>query len=102
MAPRRRGPSDRAMTTLRPPIRPTSDVTAPTIPLPTSGGASTRVTVTECRRGAGWADRGARPGPGAAAGAAAGSSEGVLAGASPWPRASARLLPERQVLHGHG
>ena len=36
MAPRRMVPSDRAMTALRPPIRPTTEVTAPTIPLPTS------------------------------------------------------------------
>ena len=51
MAPRRMVPRERAMTALRPPIRPTSDVTAPTIPLPTAGASSTRVTGTECRPG---------------------------------------------------
>ncbi len=36
MAPRRMEPSARQMTTLRPSIRPTTEVTAPTMPLPTS------------------------------------------------------------------
>ena len=49
IAPRRMVPSERAMTALRPPIRPTCEVTAPTIPLPTTGATSTWVTGTECR-----------------------------------------------------
>src|ERR1700728_3603269 len=103
MAPRRMVPSDRAMTALRPPIRPTSDVMAPTIPLPTTGASSTWVTTTECRpggvpavrrrtRAAGTRDRG--------------RGERELAvvrlGPAPGPGAAAGLLPQRHVLHGHG
>src|SRR6202453_3711200 len=84
MAPRRMVPSDRAMTALRPPIRPTSDVMAPTIPLPTAGASSNWVTRTECRP-AGEPDLEVvrlRPAPGT--------------GAAPG------LLPQREVLDGHG
>ena len=41
MAPRRMEARDRQMTTLRPPIRPTTEVTAPTVPLPTSVDSAT-------------------------------------------------------------
>ena len=48
MAPRRIDPSARQMTTFRPPIRPTTDVTAPTMPLPTST-SDVVVIPAECR-----------------------------------------------------
>ena len=50
-APRRMEPSDRQMTTLRPPMRPTTELTAPTIPLPTSAASGEPivvVTAAEC------------------------------------------------------
>ena len=50
-APRRMEASDRQMTTLRPPMRPTTEETAPTIPLPTSAASAVGVvvvTVAEC------------------------------------------------------
>src|SRR3984957_5173776 len=48
MAPRRMEARDRQITTLRPPIRPTTEVTAPTVPLPTSVDSATgALTVPE-------------------------------------------------------
>src|ERR1019366_4410356 len=102
MAPRRMEAKDRQMTTLRPPIRPTTEVTAPTVPLPTSVDSATgALTVPESTDTVARGLIEATKRDGERREATKKKLRRCL-GTAPRARTAPRLLPQRHVLDGHG